>query len=78
LGHTITFLLRSPSVFDKDEVLQTYLKAGKARLVKGDALVLDDVGHAWNEAAKGGDIDLLLFTVGETAFGYLPSIRTES
>jgi hypothetical protein len=60
-------LLRTPTVFDNDEVIQEYVKSGKARLVKGDALVRDDCKKAWEEAAKGepGEgVDLLLFTVG--------------
>jgi hypothetical protein len=58
-------------VFDKDEVIQEYVKSGKARLVKGDALVRDDCKKAWEEAAKGeptGEgVDLLLFTVGASS-----------
>ena len=46
-------MLRTPTVFDKDEVIQEYVKSGKARLVKGDALVRDDCKKAWEEAAKG-------------------------
>jgi len=65
-GATVTFLLRSPSVFDKDEVIQGYVKSGKARLVKGDCLVQEDVKRVWEEAAKGegGGVDVLLFTLG--------------
>jgi len=63
-GSTVTFLLRSPSVFDKDEVIQGYVRSGSAHLLKGDALVRSDVQHAWDEAAKRGNVDLLLFTVG--------------
>ncbi|KAF8233080.1 hypothetical protein L208DRAFT_1268513 [Tricholoma matsutake] len=66
VGSTVTFLLRSPSVFDTDQVIQGYVKSGTVRLIKGDALVQDDVQHAWDEAARGGDVDLLLFTVGGT------------
>lgn len=67
-GATVTFLLRTPSVFDKDETVQGYVRSGKARLVQGDALVKEDVQRAWTEARRGGDdttVDFLLFTVGE-------------
>jgi len=65
-GATVTFLLRSPSAFDGDEVIQEYVKSGKARLVKGDCLVQEDVKRAWDEAAKGdgGSVDVLIFTLG--------------
>ncbi|EPQ57830.1 hypothetical protein GLOTRDRAFT_36291 [Gloeophyllum trabeum ATCC 11539] len=68
-GATITFLLRSPSVFDNDEKIQGYIASGKARLVKGDALVKEDVRRAWEVAGQGereGQVDFLLFTVGGT------------
>ncbi|KAJ3514207.1 hypothetical protein NLJ89_g2500 [Agrocybe chaxingu] len=65
-GATVTFLLRSPAVFDADETIQKYVKAGKARLLKGDALVKEDVQRAWDEARKDGPVDVLLFTVGGT------------
>jgi len=63
-GATVTFLLRSPSVFDQDTAIQQYVKSGKAQLLKGDALVQDDVQRAWDQAGSGGIVDLLLFTVG--------------
>ena len=66
-GATVTFLLRKPTVFDQDESIQDYIKLGKARLIKGDALVKSDVANAWTEAAKGNGnphVDILLFTVG--------------
>ncbi|VDB82686.1 unnamed protein product [Peniophora sp. CBMAI 1063] len=72
LGHTVTFLLRSPSVFEEDETMQRYIRAGAARLVQGDALKKEDVQRGWQEAAKpmnGGDqsgVDILLFTLGGT------------
>ncbi|KAG6331250.1 hypothetical protein ID866_7835, partial [Astraeus odoratus] len=69
LGATVTFLLRSTAVFDKDETIQKHVASGKARLVKGDALVKEDVERAWAEASKGDDnrpVDFLVFTVGGT------------
>ncbi|KAG2124216.1 hypothetical protein DEU56DRAFT_597424 [Suillus clintonianus] len=71
LGVTVTFLLRSPRVFDQDDVIQNYIKQGKARLIQGDALVKSDVRRAWSEAQhQQGDytrpVDFLIFTVGGT------------
>ncbi|KAI6103401.1 amino acid permease-domain-containing protein [Pisolithus sp. B1] len=69
LGATVTFLLRSPSVFNDDAAIQPYVSSGKARLVKGNALVREDVERAWTEAAKGDDnrpVDFLIFTIGGT------------
>jgi len=66
LGATVTFLLRKTNVFDGDDTIQTYVNAGKARLVQGDALVKEDVQRAW-AAAQGDDgkpVDFLVFTVG--------------
>uniref|UniRef100_A0A0W0FQ46 Uncharacterized protein n=1 Tax=Moniliophthora roreri TaxID=221103 RepID=A0A0W0FQ46_MONRR len=62
-GCTVTFLLRTPSVFDGDEVINKYVASGKVTLVKGDALTKSDVERGWAEAAKYGKVDLLLFTV---------------
>ncbi|KAG2133675.1 uncharacterized protein EDB93DRAFT_862640 [Suillus bovinus] len=71
LGATVTFLLRSPQVFDQDETIQHYIKEGKARLIQGDALVKDDVRRAWSEAQHQQEdntrpVDFLIFTVGGT------------
>jgi len=63
-GATVTFLLRSTSVFDNDEVVQSYVKSGKARLVKGDGLVKDDVKRAWEESGRDRLVDTVVFTVG--------------
>lgn len=70
-GGTVTFLLRNPAIFDADETIQGYIKHGYARLVKGDALVKEDVVKAWAEAASGeGEqrVDALISTVGKLAF----------
>jgi len=75
-GATVTFLLRSPGVFDSDNVIQKYVKSGHARLLKGDALIVEDVQRAWDEAAKDRPVDVLLFTVGE--FYILQSIHNVS
>jgi hypothetical protein len=65
-GATVTFLLRSPSAFDQDETVQRYIKSGKARLVKGDGLVQEDVKRAWEDSGKDKPVDTVLFTVGGT------------
>ncbi|KAF9500170.1 hypothetical protein BDN71DRAFT_1502269 [Pleurotus eryngii] len=62
-GSTVTFLLRTPSVFDKDTAIQEYVKSGKAYLVKGDCQVEADVQRVWDEAGSKGPVDLLLFTL---------------
>ncbi|KAL1745411.1 hypothetical protein HDZ31DRAFT_36504 [Schizophyllum fasciatum] len=65
-GATVTFFLRNTAVFDDDAVVQKAVKAGKARLVKGDGLKQDDVARAWAEASRDRPVDTLLFTVGGT------------
>ncbi|KAF5323978.1 hypothetical protein D9611_008244 [Ephemerocybe angulata] len=63
-GATVTFLLRSPSVFDADSLIQEHIKSGKVRLVKGDALNASNVDAAWAEASKDGPVDVLIYTLG--------------
>nr|GAT59774.1 predicted protein [Mycena chlorophos] len=60
-GAVVTFMLRSPSIFDEDEKMQHYIRSGRARLVQGDALKEEDVRRAWEAA---GTVDTVLFTVG--------------
>ncbi|KAJ6625833.1 hypothetical protein B0H10DRAFT_2000934 [Mycena sp. CBHHK59/15] len=62
-GATVTFLLRSPSIFDTDAVIQKYVKSGNARLLKGDATNEADTQRAWDTA---GVVDGVIFTVGGT------------
>ena len=57
----MTFLLRTPSAFDRDATIQKYVKSGHARLVKGDASIEADTQRAWDAA---GIVDALVFTVG--------------
>ncbi|KAF9043816.1 hypothetical protein BDZ89DRAFT_1089945 [Hymenopellis radicata] len=66
LGATVTFLLRSPAVFDGNTEIQPFIKSGKAVLVKGDALKQGDVKAAWGAASAHGTIEVVLFTVGGT------------
>ena len=46
--------------------MQKYIKNGRARLFKGDALKADTVKAGWEAAmeAGSGTVDLVLFTVG--------------
>jgi hypothetical protein len=66
-GATVTFLLRNDTCFDNDEALQRYIKSGKARLVKGDAMISDDVKKALNTAISDPNthLDTIIFTVGK-------------
>ncbi|TFY58541.1 hypothetical protein EVG20_g8113 [Dentipellis fragilis] len=66
-GATVTFLLRNLSVFDDDAEIQRYIKDGKARLLKGDALNREEVAAGWAAAAQAGPIDVFLFTIGTPA-----------
>lgn len=71
-GGTVTFLLRKAEVFDTDEAIQSYVKSGKARLVKGDALEIEDVARGWAEAQAASEtrhVDAVLFTVGQYKLG---------
>ncbi|KAG5651873.1 hypothetical protein H0H81_007093 [Sphagnurus paluster] len=64
---TVTFLLRNLAVFDEEKNIQECVKSKKAFLVKGDAMIQEDVKRAWDTAAKAvpsGNIDLLVITVG--------------
>ncbi|KIY66660.1 hypothetical protein CYLTODRAFT_398392 [Cylindrobasidium torrendii FP15055 ss-10] len=66
-GASVNFMLRSTSVFDDSAShaeLQTYIKSGKAKLLKGDALVNTDVKSAYEAASACSPVDLVLFTVG--------------
>ncbi|KAJ7670246.1 hypothetical protein B0H17DRAFT_1086212 [Mycena rosella] len=66
-GATVTFLLRSPAVFDEDKLIQGYVKSGKARLVKGDATNEVDTRRAWDAA---GVVDAVIFSVGATQVSF--------
>ncbi|KAJ7072017.1 hypothetical protein C8F01DRAFT_972960 [Mycena amicta] len=66
-GATVTFLLRSPSVFDEDRVIQRFIAAGRARLVQGDATNEQETIRGWEAA---GVVDAVVFSVGGTpSFG---------
>lgn len=67
----MTFLLRNTGVFDADEAIQPYVRSGKARLVKGDALSIEDVARGWAEAQAASEsrlVDYVVFTVGQYPF----------
>ncbi|THH13827.1 hypothetical protein EW146_g6438 [Bondarzewia mesenterica] len=88
-GAIVTFLLRHPAVFDADQTIQEYVKKGKARLVKGDALSRAEVEHGWTIASEPEDgdaadatshncpVDVLLFTSHFASFriGGTPSFH---
>jgi hypothetical protein len=46
--------------------VQGYVKSGKARLVKGNALVKDDVKRAWEESGRDRSVDTVVFSIGKT------------
>ncbi|KAE9394886.1 hypothetical protein BT96DRAFT_998115 [Gymnopus androsaceus JB14] len=60
----VTFMLRSPSVFDSDEIIQSYVRSGQAHLIKGNALVESDMKRAWDEALTHGVVDLVFSSIG--------------
>ncbi|KIO31430.1 hypothetical protein M407DRAFT_133477 [Tulasnella calospora MUT 4182] len=61
--HTVVFQLRKVSAFEDDADMQPFVKSGQAKLVKGDALVEDDVRTAWIEAnADGVPVDTVLIS----------------
>lgn len=53
-------------MFDEDAKLQSYIKNGKVRLVKGDGTNLEDVQKGWEAALEHGNgtLDLVLFSIG--------------
>jgi hypothetical protein len=64
-GSSVTYLLRDPACFDQDTAMQPHIKAGRARLVKGNALVEEDMRRVWSEAiGDDGTLDLILSTIG--------------
>ncbi|TFK68297.1 hypothetical protein BDN72DRAFT_769506 [Pluteus cervinus] len=62
-GCNVVFLLRNPTVFDDDATIQEHIKNGTAHLVKGDALIKEDIQSGWDEAHKYGPIDTVLFSL---------------
>ncbi|KAG8916063.1 hypothetical protein FRC00_000630 [Tulasnella sp. 408] len=64
-GHSVVFQVRNPFCFDNDTEIQPFVASGHAKLIKGDAMVEEEVRNAWTEAnADGTAVDLVLFTVG--------------
>ncbi|KAE9383265.1 hypothetical protein BT96DRAFT_929914 [Gymnopus androsaceus JB14] len=59
----VTFMLRSPSAFDSDEIIQSYVRSGQAHLIKGNALVESDMKRAWDEALTHGPVDLVFSSI---------------
>ncbi|KAJ7282917.1 hypothetical protein C8J57DRAFT_1463501 [Mycena rebaudengoi] len=71
-GATVTFLLRSPSIFDSDTTIQEYVRSGHAHLLKGDATREEDVQKAWSRAGEVGAVDAVIFTVGAVPSSFHP------
>ncbi|KAH7345685.1 hypothetical protein B0J17DRAFT_764280 [Rhizoctonia solani] len=63
-GHTCTLLLRKPEAIESDPFMSDYIKNGKAKLVRGDGLVQEDVQKVWNVASSEGQVDLVFFGIG--------------
>ncbi|KAG8925002.1 hypothetical protein FRC01_010811 [Tulasnella sp. 417] len=66
-GNTVIFQLRNVSAFDDDAEMKPFIESGKAKLIKGDALVQEDVRTTWTEANADGPVDVVLLTVGGAA-----------
>lgn len=64
-GHSVTYLLRRPEVFDADNDIKPFIDSGKVTIAKGDALVVEDVRKAWQVATADGPVDVIIFSVGE-------------
>ncbi|GAB1522280.1 hypothetical protein RhiTH_005394 [Rhizoctonia solani] len=63
-GHTCTLLLRKPDVMESDPSMKGYIQSGLAKLVRGDALVREDVQKAVNTANADGKLELIFFGIG--------------
>lgn len=52
--------------------MKPHIESGKAQVVQGDALVVDDVKRAWGKATDSGRVvDYVLFTLGKQLFAGL-------
>ena len=60
----MTFMLRKPSVFDKNVKMQKHIQEGRAKILSGDATIKINVQRALIEARINGQLDAVLFTVG--------------
>ncbi|CAE6445830.1 unnamed protein product [Rhizoctonia solani] len=63
-GHTCVLLLRKPEALGSDPFMNNYIKNGKAKLIRGDGLIQDDVQNVWNVASSEGLVDLVFFGIG--------------
>ncbi|CUA77729.1 hypothetical protein RSOLAG22IIIB_06743 [Rhizoctonia solani] len=85
-GHTCTLLLRKPEALESDPSMSDYIKSSKAKLVRGDGLIQEDVQNVWDIASSEGPVDLVFFGIGgEPSFsltkGYVitpPDLTTRS
>ena len=57
-------------MFDNDAEMQRYIKEGKAQLVRGDGLNLEDVRNGWQKSLEAGNgkVDAVIFTIGMPIF----------
>lgn len=63
-GHTCTLLLRKPDAMESDSAMSDYVRDGKAKLVRGDGLVQEDVQRAWDTAKGDAQVDAVFFGIG--------------
>ncbi|CAE6348249.1 unnamed protein product [Rhizoctonia solani] len=63
-GNTCTLLLRKPDAMESDPSMKDYIQNGSAKLVRGDALVREDVQKAVDVANADGKLELIFFGIG--------------
>ncbi|CAE7106082.1 unnamed protein product [Rhizoctonia solani] len=63
-GHTCTLILRRPDSMESEPSISEHIRNGLAKLVRGDALVREDVQKAWDVANSDGPVDLIFFGIG--------------
>lgn len=59
-GNEAILLLRNPNCFDDDDIVNPAIKAGRVRIVKGDATMQTDV-----EKLFQNKVDTVITSVGE-------------
>jgi hypothetical protein len=51
--------------FDQDTAMQPHIKVGRARIVKGDALVEENMRQVWSQAiGEDGTLDVVFSAIG--------------
>jgi NAD(P)-dependent dehydrogenase (short-subunit alcohol dehydrogenase family) len=76
-GNTCTLLLRKPDAMESDSSMKDYIQNGSAKLVRGDALVREDVQKAVDVANADGKLELIFFGIGQSTWR-IYSQRTRS